>query len=68
MIDFSKRKPLYLISDVKKKFYIFFDNIAIRFAAKVVTVSKTIEDDLVETQRINRSKTLLCGFRNFPTQ
>lgn len=48
----------HLISEFRKKMYIFFDNFAIKSAAKVVTVSKAVEDDLVATQGIDRSKIL----------
>ncbi|MCK4234468.1 glycosyltransferase, partial [candidate division WOR-3 bacterium] len=53
----------HLISNFRKNIYIFFDNIAIKFAAKVVTVSKTVENDLVINQGVDRSKivTILNG-------
>ena len=46
----------HLTSGLRKLVYNFFDNFAMNFAAKVVAVSKTIEDDLVATQRIDRSQ------------
>lgn len=53
----------HLMNKFRKKLYIFLDNIAIKSAAKVITVSKTVEDDLVATQGIDRSKivTILNG-------
>ncbi len=53
----------HLISNFRKKIYIFFDNIAIKFATKVVTVSKAVENDLIVNQGIDRSKivTILNG-------
>ncbi len=53
----------HLISNFRKKLYVFFDNIAIKFATKVVTVSKTVGNDLIVNQGIVRSKivTILNG-------
>jgi len=46
----------HLIGKFRKKLYMVFDNKALQSAAKIITVSKIVEDDLVLHQGINRSK------------
>lgn len=46
----------HLLSDFRKKIYTFFDNIAMKWAARVITVSHVVEDDLVESQGVARDK------------
>ncbi|MCK4672937.1 glycosyltransferase [bacterium] len=46
----------HLRSNLQKKLYMLFDNIALKSAAKIITVSKIVENDLVAKQGINRNK------------
>jgi len=46
----------HLLSNFRKKLYASFDNIAMKWAAKVITVSHVVEDDLVENQGVVRDK------------
>jgi glycosyltransferase involved in cell wall biosynthesis len=46
----------HLIGKFRKRLYMGFDNRALKAAAKIITVSKIVEDDLVLHQGINRDK------------
>lgn len=46
----------HLIGKFRKKLYMVFDNIALKSAAKIITVSRIVEDDLVLNQGIDPRK------------
>jgi glycosyltransferase involved in cell wall biosynthesis len=46
----------HLIDEFRKRVYMIFDSKALKSAAKIITVSKIVEDDLVLQQGIKRSK------------
>jgi len=46
----------HLISTARKRLYTFFDKFALKSAAKIITVSRIIENDLIENLSINHNK------------